>query len=1130
MFIIEKERSGKVILSILITVLFLGVSLPVINGMREEKTSANIEDIHTEDFQEGTRKPQFTPTMICEENMVKSAYPMDLVTYNCTVQNDGNMVDDYKIITTNVYGWDIIPYPEKFTRIPPVSGPADDIHKYKSLTVRIVVGDLYNATVGKYPIDVTLKSSLCPANKSTLTFTVDVLLLHRPNIMAPEPAYRLPGEDVLYEFQIQNLGNGDDIFDVWVESSDYEWVAQLVDPNQEILELQQWRTVIVPVLVFLPEDVDAGKAQITTLVVRPKEDPGSMQERDFVQTMVTHIYGIEVNKDEMVKMKDGKPGGYVTFDFEIINVGNDLDDVIGSQGTFEVSRAPDIPTEWDMWMDSSDIREGGLPKDLEADIEFKVKVPPSTPVGEYDFTVDVLSEVPLKFQDEAIFTVNVLPDFNAEMEFNNTAKSAMIRDNISFGCLLRNTGNILDTYLWEIESDYSSWVYVKEPVFEVDFGYEYEPEFKIGIPGDTPAGTYEFKLLLGSQGDCNITFEKKFTLVVMETLDFDFLSKGETHDAIPKGETTIRLRVQNSGNADVTLSFEIFGESWGLLGKKNLFLRYKETKEVPISFKPPEDVKRKGYTFEILGGITVGSDVTKRTTVNIRVVEFEFAITEPALVGNNPMEEYSIKKEERHMFRVHVLNKGTQFFDSKKFGREITAKIYLNEQVIHSENITQLPGNAYYPITFNHSFKIAEKEEFILYTLGARISGVRDADPTNDVSEATVRVIGETAGEDEETGGIGAISASDYVYIFLIIFLSFAIALTSVVLIKRKYSIEKLTYDAKGDYDYSEKERDSFLHEEGGFDDGPDEEAEAAMMEMAYMDGGDQGMYDQGMYDQGMYDQGMYAQPGQDAYAYGGFADHGDMTGGYGEPSFQPGPEGFAQPQMMGAPPEVSQALPQVPPQAAPGVMLPHTTGLAVPEAQKALPPAGGLPGDMKGPVIVGSQPTVQPADVFGEQKKEPFIVTTTPPPTTGPVPVQTVPVTARTAPMVAGTAPVPAQTASVVAKTAPVPAQTASVVAKTAPIPAQTAPVVARTAPVPAQTAPVVARTAPVVARTAPIPAQTASVVAKTAPVPGVGGHGPPVIVAKTTPVSPAGHTTSENISDTTKRLEDILTKLNTQ
>ena len=1032
----------------------------------------------------------FQPNLTCQENSTKAAYPMDLVTFNCTVQNDGDMVDDFRVITSNVYGWDIVTYPDKFTRIPPAAGPCSENQTIRSLTLRIVVGDLYNATASGYAIDVTLKSMLNPSNRSTLTFTVDVLLLHRPNIIAPDPAYRLPGEDVLYEFQIQNLGNGDDIFDVWVESSDYEWVVQLVDPNQEILELQQWRTVIIPVIVYLPEDVDAGHAQITTLVVRPHENPQSMQERDFVQTMVTHIYEIQVN-NELERKKDGEPGGYVTFNFEIINKGNDLDDVIGSSGTFVVSRAPDIPTEWDTWLDSSDIREGGLPKDLEADIEFKVKVPPSTPVGEYDFSIDVLSDRPLKFQAEATFTVDVQPDYNAEMEFNTTLKSGKIRENVSFSCLLRNIGNIEDTYSWEIDSDYDSWVYIEEPVFDVDFGYTYEPEFKIGIPGDTPAGTYDFILKMGSTGDGNITFEKKFRLRVTETLDFDFMGGGETYDAIPRGETTVKLRIRNSGNADVTLSFEIFGEHWGLLGKKNLFLQYKETKEVPISFKPPENVKRKGYTFEILGGITVGADVIKRTTVNIRVVEFEFGITNPYLVGRNPMEEYSIKYDEtstnRHMFRTFVLNKGNQFFDSGKFGQEITVEISLNEQIIHSENITELAGNSYYPITFNYSFHIAADEEFLLFNLNAKLSGVKDADQDNDVGVSAVRVIGSPPTElPDDPGGLVGISTSDWVYIFLIILISFSILLTLVIMIRRKYNVEKLAYDAKGDYDFSEEERDSFLNEEGGFDDDPDpDEDEAAMMEMAYAGQPGQEMY-----------QEMYGQPGFDPYAYGGeydqygeYAGHGNNMGGYEQP--WQGQEAFAapfqQPEMAGAPPVVPAALPQgtqpqvqqmaattVPPaQLAPaqqvaGVALPQATAAALPEAQKALPPAGGMPEEKRGPVIVTTKPApetpaAQPAGGPGEQKRGPVIV--------------------ATAPM-----------GSAVQKTSPAPT----------------------TQPVPARTAPTTTAVPQTVAKTAPIPAQTQAVVAKTAPVPQTAQTSQP-------------QTTSENISDTTKRLEDILAKLKT-
>ena len=1041
----------------------------------EDDTQVKVTDVSGKDVSSAdeTRKPQFTPILLCDEEMTKTAYPMDLVVFNCTVKNGGNMVDDYKVKSTEIPGWNIILYPDKFSRIPPLSSPANEADKIKSLTVRAVVGDLYSAKVGRYNLDVTLISQLHPSNRSTLTFTIDVLLLHRLDIITPQPQHRLPGEQVMYEFQVQNLGNGDDRYDVWIETSDYEWVAILVDPGQADLRIQQGRIVVIPIQVILPFDVDAGTAQITTLCARAKGDDNI--NRGFVQTLVKHIYDIEVNQGEFENVLDGIPGGYTTFGFSIMNTGNDLDDIIGSPETFKVSEAPTIPTTWETWLDTSDIREEGLPKDLEADIEFKVKVPPSTPVKKYSFTVDVYSDIPQKWQDEATFVVDVKEVWNAEMEFNISQKVGHIGDNISFDCLLRNIGNIRDKYTWEIESDYASWTWIEDPTFTVDFGDTYRPEFHIKIPNDTPAGTYEFKLVLGSMNDQNITFYHTFNLIVADTLDFAFEDISRIYDVIPGGDNSIKLMVSNAGNADVTLSFDIHGESWGLLGKKNLFLKYQESKPIILVVKPPKDAALKGYTFEIVGRITVGADVTKSTNVNIRVVKFEFAATDIYLEDHTGGDVYAIKNPETVNLYVDILNNGNQFFDSEKFGQEITVSIYLDNQKIYTENIKEFNSYSYERIEFNYTFKIPQKEESKIMTLEARIENFEDDNPSNNIGSAKFRVVNEKIiHDDEEENGSNEISTADWVLIFMIMFIAFVIILLSIIVIKRKYSLEKLVYDAKGDYDFDKS--DAFMEDEMDVDELTEEDRMIEQeknigflseIERARFGAPPQGPMQGGFhpgaqYGGGFYDQGYYQDP-QAAY--------------YQQPAQQAMHQEFYPPQEFTSAPLTTEAettkprivaTSPVPAAQSAAVVktapvgdaqLPRTGAVPAAEAQKALPPAGGT---------VGAEGKKESIDIQGLLSS-----------------------IKRSTPVVGG------ESGGAVAKTTPV-------VAKTAPL----------------QSGGGVSKTTPVVAKTAPLPSggavsKTAPVVAKTAPVPTGGAQAPST-------------QKGENVAATTKKLEDILAKLN--
>jgi len=568
-----------------------------------------------------TRAPHFSPLLECTENTTKSAYPDDMIVFNCTVKNEGNMTDDYKAASTIIPGWNIILNPDKFLRIPPFASPGNDSEISRNLTVRVLVGKASNATAGNYTFEVTLRSQLSPSNTSVMTFNIRVLPLHRIEISSPQPKSRLPGEEAMYEFEIWNTGNLNRNYEIWVESSDPDWTVILVDDTMETLNLHVGNMRVAPVIVFLPQNEDAGYVHLTTFAARLKGESSAHVERGIVETTVGNFTRIKVYQDEIERSRDGIPGDVISFTFEIINMGNNVDTVIGSPGTFVISRIPDTPGDWNTDIDSTSVKEVGLPKDLASYISLMVTIPPLTPPGIYEFVVDIYSDIPLTYQDQASFEVNVLSFHDAEMEFKVTSKDANMGDNVSFIALLNNTGNIRDSYSCEIEGQYSHWVWMAVPGFTVDFGKTHEVVVHTRIPDDAPAGKYDFLFTLFSEGGVNISFKQGFELKVAETLDFSFSALNETYGAVIGSEILVHLNVSNVGNADLPLSLDIFGESWGILEHRNLFLRYKESKELTISFNPPLGINPTDYSFLIIGEMIMGAGVEKTITVNINVID-----------------------------------------------------------------------------------------------------------------------------------------------------------------------------------------------------------------------------------------------------------------------------------------------------------------------------------------------------------------------------------------------------------------------------------------------------------------------------------------------------------------------------
>lgn len=241
------------------------------------------------------------------------------------------------------------------------------------------------------------------------------------------------------------------------------------------------------------------------------------------------------------------------------------------------------------------------------------------PAGVYEFVMDIYSDIPLTHQDKVSFTLNVFTFYNIEMEIKETSKDANIGDNVSFTAMLNNTGNIRATYNWGVESDQASWIWLGDPTFTVDFGDTYQLLFNVRVPMNAPVDTYDFLFTLFSEGYGNTSFEQSFKVNVTETLDFSLSVLNDTYNAVMGGEILLPLRVANVGNAALPLTFRIFGEPWGILEHRNLFVIIEEVEELIISFNPPWGIEQKEYSFLIIGELITGIALEKIITVKINV-------------------------------------------------------------------------------------------------------------------------------------------------------------------------------------------------------------------------------------------------------------------------------------------------------------------------------------------------------------------------------------------------------------------------------------------------------------------------------------------------------------------------------
>ena len=749
---------------------------PIESNAHKLKSVDRINEEH-----DSTRSPIHDPYLECLEDTVKTAYPMDLVKFNCTIRNEGNITDDYKALSSTIQGWDIILYPDEFENVPPLTSNASDSDKNRSLSVHIVVGDQKNATAGDYTIEVSLLSQFSPANKCSLNLTLRILPLHGIDIMPPIPQCSLPGEEVVYEFQLLNYGNGDDVYDIWAETSNYNWVAVLENNDQSQIQIPRGGTVIVSVIVFVPLDVDMNTTQITTLCVRAKGDGVIL--RGFVQTIVRHIWIITVDQSEFEHKSSLEciPGKNVTFSFSIMNEGIELDDVIGKPGTFNISESPIVPAEWETWLDTSYIGSEGLPQEIEVNIYFKVKVPLLTPPGEYHFTIDIYSGDPLKWQDEAEFSV-IIPAYPPTIiGFTNFSQEAYPGENVCFCFNLSNHCGYDQECTMLIESDYEAWTYMPEDHILLFFGDVYEISFYVDIPPYTVPGTYDFLFKYNLMDKSTICHT--FQVIVLETIDFSFSTSNKFIKAMVGNERSIDLEVNNSGNSDLPLSIEIIGEPWGSLPQSQINIPYNGIKELQFLLKPPTGAVPGIYMFTIIGTATKDSSICRNITLNIHLIKYEFACTNIYVDGGVPLSNYTFYTNETVHFYVEVLNTGLQHFDSALFGEDITVMVYRGGDLISIQKISAVQTDLPVRIDYNSTFPKEGKYTFTVRINGDRLLYESDFNDNDAMLEINVKNKETPVDNDDDDGWKDQENKDTSIYIMAgIIFLIFICSLIGIVI------------------------------------------------------------------------------------------------------------------------------------------------------------------------------------------------------------------------------------------------------------------------------------------------------------------------------------------------------------
>ena len=205
--------------------------------------------------------------------------PRTLVTLSFAIKNTGAVKDTFFLAIDLPEGWSSI------SSLNPVTLKPGQ-RKKKLITVSVPPTALSNIP---YPVKLTVTSKADATVYATATAELrikDVLGLR----LTPEPYPKIAwaGETVTYGFEIRNLGNSDDIFDIEARSS-RNWK---VKTSQERLKLGPYQKEVVHVLLKVPRDI--RQEQLHVLSFRVFSVKAKEQGKDISDEAKIRLKAIKV--------------------------------------------------------------------------------------------------------------------------------------------------------------------------------------------------------------------------------------------------------------------------------------------------------------------------------------------------------------------------------------------------------------------------------------------------------------------------------------------------------------------------------------------------------------------------------------------------------------------------------------------------------------------------------------------------------------------------------------------------------------------------------------------------------------------------------------------------------------------
>jgi uncharacterized membrane protein len=613
----------------------------------------------------------------------------DPATFTMLVENKGNADDKFQFYETGLPpGWTISIQPSTL-----------DVPAGETRTVSVTVDTSEGSASGGYEFNFTARSINPPNPESTTKLIVEVDQVYKVEISAAIAQKSVDVNDyIIYNVEIKNSGNGEDIFELSLSGTQANWASLYYNQTEQgdIIHISPppRGSLAIKLNVSIPsrtawKNVGSPTTLQITLEAESIVDPGATpaSATKLFTTTVNNIY--EVSLKVTSSSRSGIPGDTVSFPITVYNDGTTSDEYHVEIEEFN-TYLPNVSIG--LWDDENPgpfspsppigpITDGGSQV-----VTMEITIPnpvdsTEIPTGDYYIRVKVTSKDKSTVWANWTFTVKVKQLYYAWITDSVTSASADVGGSAEYQLQVQNKGNKQDTITFEIGDDpnilldQSGWAKIMLGGQEITNIVLNASESKFvylnvsipergGLPSPEPTSV-SLKVKVkpsepGATGAIEDELQVTTNINAIYSFDLTSLSPQNKKEADAGEQITFTLQVRNSGTVTDTYKFRAsnFDETTFSIGSispiPNLAPDSYGTTIVDITIDPDADLGV--YIIEI----TVESDKdpsvkgTLNLTVDITGPIYSFTLTTPT-----PLNTLEGEPGDSVQFTLEVRNIGT---------------------------------------------------------------------------------------------------------------------------------------------------------------------------------------------------------------------------------------------------------------------------------------------------------------------------------------------------------------------------------------------------------------------------------------------------------------------------------------